>query len=80
MGELAVTAVDRPPLLSDGQDGVDLPIEDAVHRVATRSAVHQRGDPTSPSVPAVDPVVADPPTARTPSRERTRRRRRRRRS
>lgn len=39
MGELAVGAVDRPPLVGEGEDLVDLPGQEAVDGVAARREI-----------------------------------------
>ncbi len=61
MGELAMRPVDRSPLFSDREDVVNLGGDQAVHRVPTRGEISKRAQVTTPSPPAVDPVVGHLP-------------------
>lgn len=61
MGELAVAAIDRAPLLGHGQDRLDLPRQQAMHRMPARSPIHEGADIAESGSPAVHPVVRDVP-------------------
>ena len=53
----AVAAIDRTPLLGDGQQGVDLRGQDGVHRVPARRLVHERAHITEPGPPPMQPII-----------------------
>ena len=67
MGQLAVGAVDRPPLLGDGQDGFHLGGRQAVHGVAAGGLVHQSAHVSPPCPPAVHTVVGHAPQGARPA-------------
>ena len=59
MGELAVAAVDRSPLLGDGQDLGHLPGGERVHGDAAGSTVLERADLPPALTPVVHAVIGD---------------------
>ena len=66
MCQLAVAAVDRPPLFGHGQDGVDFGGHEAVDGVAPGSPVDEGALVAEAGPPAVHPVVGDAPQGARP--------------
>lgn len=66
MGELAMGPVNGPPRLGDGEDRVDLLLEEPVDGVAARGPVRQRAQFPAAGPPPVDPVIGDLPEAADP--------------
>jgi hypothetical protein len=58
VGELAVGAVDLAPLVEQPHDLGDLPVEQAMHRAATRPLIFELAGGAA-AQPAVNPQLAD---------------------